>query len=157
VDKAGPVSSVLPIILLAVLFGLAMDYEVFLVSRIREAYVHQRQPLRAVHEGARHSARVVTAAALIMIAVFASFLRTESLMLKQIALALAIGVALDAFVIRMTFVPAVLALTRHAAWWLPRPLARLLPDLDIEGEKLRARTEEHTGATVHQLHETAAR
>ncbi|MCC9308450.1 MMPL family transporter [Kitasatospora sp. RB6PN24] len=154
VDKAGPVSSFLPIILLAVLFGLAMDYEVFLVSRMREAQVHHRQPLRAVHEGARHSARVVTAAALIMIAVFASFLGSDSLMLKQIALALAIGVALDAFVIRMTFVPAVLALTRHAAWWLPRRLDRLLPDLDIEGEGLRRRTGE-PGATVHRLHTTA--
>ncbi|MGC0313754.1 MMPL family transporter [Kitasatospora acidiphila] len=168
VDKAGPVSSVLPIILLAVLFGLAMDYEVFLVSRIREAYVHKRQPLRAVHDGARYSARVVTAAALIMISVFAAFLRTDSMMLKQIALALAIGVALDAFVIRMTFVPAVLALTRHAAWWLPRRLARLLPDLDIEGERLRRRTEsgesaevtesaEAAEATVHELHPTASR
>ncbi|TQF02545.1 MMPL family transporter [Kitasatospora acidiphila] len=156
VDKAGPVSSFLPIILLAVLFGLAMDYEVFLVSRMREAYVHHRQPLRAVHEGARHSARVVTAAALIMIAVFASFLGSDSLMLKQIALALAIGVALDAFVIRMTFVPAVLALTRHAAWWLPRRLARLLPDLDIEGERLQHRTGQPE-ATVHQLHPTAGR
>lgn len=136
VDRAGPVSSFLPIILLAVLFGLAMDYEVFLVSRQREAYVHTGQPLAAVHSGGRHSARVVTAAALIMIAVFAAFLTTDSQMLKQIAFALAAGVLLDAFVIRMTFVPAVLALTGHAAWWLPGPLARLLPNLDIEGEGL---------------------
>ncbi|MFF7634727.1 MMPL family transporter [Kitasatospora sp. NPDC008050] len=137
VDQAGPVSSFLPIILLAVLFGLAMDYEVFLVSRQREAYVHTGQPLAAVHSGGRHSARVVTAAALIMIAVFAAFLGTDSQMLKQIAFALAVGVLLDAFVIRMTFVPAVLALTGHAAWWLPGPLARLLPNLDIEGERLQ--------------------
>jgi len=137
VDRAGPVSSFLPIILLAVLFGLAMDYEVFLVSRMREAYARTKQPLAAVHSGARHSARVVTAAALIMISVFAAFLGTDSQMLKQIAFALAVGVLLDAFVIRMTFVPAVLALTRHAAWWLPRPLARVLPDLDIEGERLQ--------------------
>ncbi|MCX4745710.1 MMPL family transporter [Kitasatospora sp. NBC_01287] len=137
VDRAGPVSSFLPIILLAVLFGLAMDYEVFLVSRQREAFVHGEQPLDAVLSGGRHSARVVTAAALIMIAVFASFLASDSQMLKQIAFALAMGVLLDAFVIRMTFVPAVLALTGRAAWWLPRPLARLLPDLDIEGERLQ--------------------
>jgi multidrug efflux pump subunit AcrB len=137
VDRAGPVSSFLPIILLAVLFGLAMDYEVFLVSRMREAYARTKQPLAAVHSGARHSARVVTAAALIMISVFAAFLGTDSQMLKQIAFALAVGVLLDAFVIRMTFVPAVLALTRHAAWWLPRPLARVLPNLDIEGERLQ--------------------
>ncbi|MDH6115188.1 RND superfamily putative drug exporter [Kitasatospora sp. MAP12-15] len=160
VDKAGPVSSFLPILLLAVLFGLAMDYEVFLVSRMREAYVRTRRPLDAVLSGARHSGRVVTAAALIMIAVFASFLGSDSLILKQIAFALAVGVLIDAFVIRMTFVPAVLALTRHAAWWLPKWLARLLPNLDIEGERLEhehAHRAQPTGAdsdaTVSRLDE----
>lgn len=136
VDTTGPVSSFLPIILLAVLFGLAMDYEVFLVSRMRESYLHTGSPLGAVHSGARHSGRVVTAAALIMTSVFAAFLTSDSTMLKQIAFALAAGVLLDAFVIRMTFVPAVLALTRHAAWWLPKWLERRLPDLDIEGDRL---------------------
>ncbi|KPI09552.1 MMPL domain protein [Actinobacteria bacterium OK006] len=136
VDTTGPVSSFLPIILLAVLFGLAMDYEVFLVSRMRESYLHTGNPLGAVHSGARHSGRVVTAAALIMTSVFAAFLTSDSTMLKQIAFALAAGVLLDAFVIRMTFVPAVLALTRHAAWWLPTWLERRLPDLDIEGDRL---------------------
>ncbi|WP_328758924.1 MULTISPECIES: MMPL family transporter [Streptomyces] len=134
VDTTGPVSSFLPIILLAVLFGLAMDYEVFLVSRMRESYLRTGSPLGAVHSGARHSGRVVTAAALIMTSVFAAFLTSDSTMLKQIAFALAAGVLLDAFVIRMTFVPAVLALTRHAAWWLPKWLERRLPDLDIEGD-----------------------
>jgi RND superfamily putative drug exporter len=133
-DTTGPVSSFLPIILLAVLFGLAMDYEVFLVSRMRESYLRTGNPLGAVHSGARHSGRVVTAAALIMTSVFAAFLTSDSTMLKQIAFALAAGVLLDAFVIRMTFVPAVLALTRHAAWWLPKWLERRLPDLDIEGD-----------------------
>ncbi|SEK27599.1 MMPL family transporter [Streptacidiphilus jiangxiensis] len=140
IDTTGPISSFLPILLLAVLFGLAMDYEVFLVSRMRESYTATGDPLHAVHAGARHSGRVVTAAALIMISVFAAFLGTDSVMLKQIAFALATGVALDAFVIRMTFVPAVLALTRRAAWWLPKWLARLLPDLDIEGERLQHAT-----------------
>ncbi|MFF8027848.1 MMPL family transporter [Streptomyces sp. NPDC007896] len=135
-DTTGPVSSFLPIILLAVLFGLAMDYEVFLVSRMRESYLRTGNPLGAVHSGARHSGRVVTAAALIMTSVFAAFLTSDSTMLKQIAFALAAGVLLDAFVIRMTFVPAVLALTRHAAWWLPKWLERRLPDLDIEGDRL---------------------
>ncbi|WP_067019666.1 MMPL family transporter [Streptomyces dysideae] len=135
-DATGPVSSFLPIILLAVLFGLAMDYEVFLVSRMREAYVRTGSPLGAIHNGARHSGRVVTAAALIMISVFAAFLGSESMMLKQIAFSLAVGVLLDAFVIRMTFVPAVLALTGSAAWWLPGRLARWLPNLDIEGDGL---------------------
>ncbi|MFG2361389.1 MMPL family transporter [Streptomyces mirabilis] len=136
VDTTGPVSSFLPIILLAVLFGLAMDYEVFLVSRMRESYLRTGNPLGAVHSGARHSGRVVTAAALIMTSVFAAFLTSDSTMLKQIAFALAAGVLLDAFVIRMTFVPAVLALTRHAAWWLPKWLEQRLPDLDIEGDRL---------------------
>jgi putative drug exporter of the RND superfamily len=136
VDTTGPVSSFVPIILLAVLFGLAMDYEVFLVACVRQAYVRTGSPLGAVHSGARHSGRVVTAAALIMISVFAAFLGSESTMLKQIAFSLAVGVLLDAFVIRMTFVPAVLALTGRAAWWLPGWLARWLPNLDIEGDRL---------------------
>jgi RND superfamily putative drug exporter len=134
-----------------VLFGLAMDYEVFLLSRMRETYVATRSPIAALHDGARHSGRVVTAAALIMISVFASFLASDSLMLKQIAFALAVGVLLDAFVIRMTFVPAVLALLRHAAWWLPRRLDRALPDLDIEGERLQ-----HVPATVHAINPRVA-
>ncbi|MGW9373800.1 MMPL family transporter [Streptomyces xanthophaeus] len=142
-DGATPIASFLPVVVMAVLFGLAMDYEVFLVSRIHETYTHTRSPLRAVHQGARHSARVVTAAALIMVAVFAAFVHSESMILKQIAFALALGVLIDAFLVRMTLVPAVLALTRHAAWWLPAWLRTRLPDLDIEGARL-ARTHHHT-------------
>ena len=137
VDTTGPVVSFLPIILMAVLFGLAMDYEVFLVSRMREDYVHHRDPIAAVHTGARNAGRVVTAAALIMFSVFASFVTSDGMILKQIAFALAVGVLLDAFVVRMTLVPAVLALTGRAAWWLPRWLERRLPNLDIEGESLQ--------------------
>ena len=141
VNTTGPVTSFLPIILMAVLFGLAMDYEVFLVSRMREDYVHHRDPIAAVHAGSRNAGRVVTAAALIMFSVFASFITGDSMILKQIAFALAVGVLIDAFVVRMTFVPAVLALTGRAAWWLPGWLDRRLPNLDIEGEKLQqART-----------------
>ncbi|MEV7372963.1 MMPL family transporter [Streptomyces sp. NPDC090301] len=135
-DGATPIASFLPVVVMAVLFGLAMDYEVFLVSRIHETYHHTRSPLQAIHTGARHSARVVTAAALIMISVFAAFVHSESMILKQIAFALALGVLIDAFIVRMTLVPAVLALTRHAAWWLPGWLAKRLPDLDIEGTRL---------------------
>ena len=137
VDTTGPVTSFLPIILMAVLFGLAMDYEVFLVSRMREDYVHHRDPIAAVHAGARNAGRVVTAAALIMFSVFASFVTGDSMILKQIAFALAVGVLLDAFVVRMTLVPAVLALTGRAAWWLPGWLDRRLPNLNIEGERLQ--------------------
>ena len=135
-DGSGPIASFLPIIVMAVLFGLAMDYEVFLVSRMRESYVHTGRPLAAVHAGARHAARVVTAAAVIMFSVFAAFVSTDSMILKQIAFSLAVGILIDAFVIRMTFVPAVLALAGRWAWWLPRWLDRLLPRLDIEGESL---------------------
>ena len=137
VNTTGPVTSFLPIILMAVLFGLAMDYEVFLVSRMREDYVHHGDPIGAVHAGARNAGRVVTAAALIMFSVFASFVTGDSRILKQIAFALAVGVLIDAFVVRMTFVPAVLALTGRAAWWLPNWLDRRLPNLDIEGESLQ--------------------
>jgi RND superfamily putative drug exporter len=148
VDTTGPVTSFLPIILMAVLFGLAMDYEVFLVSRMREDYVHHGDPRAAVHTGARNAGRVVTAAALIMFSVFASFVTSDSMILKQIAFALAVGVLLDAFVVRMTLVPAVLALTGRAAWWLPRGLRRILPNLDIEGERLQVRGGDHASLAL---------
>ena len=158
VDTTGPVTSFLPIILMAVLFGLAMDYEVFLVSRMREDYVRHHDPRSAVQAGARNAGRVVTAAALIMFAVFASFVSGDSMILKQIAFALAVGVLLDAFLIRMTLVPAVLALTGHAAWWLPRWLDRFLPDLDIEGESLhRQGPNSRPHNPTHALSDTPAR
>ncbi|HLM07310.1 MAG TPA: MMPL family transporter [Blastococcus sp.] len=136
VDATGPVISFLPVILMAVLFGLAMDYEVFLVSRMREEYVHGAAPRDAVVTGARHAARVVVAAALIMFSVFASFVTIEDVIVKAIALGLAVGILVDAFLVRMTLVPAVLALLGRSAWWLPRWLDRLLPDLDVEGARL---------------------
>jgi RND superfamily putative drug exporter len=138
VEATGPVISFLPVILMAVLFGLAMDYEVFLVSRMREEYVHGASPRDAVVTGARHAARVVVAAALIMFSVFASFVTIEDVIVKAIALGLAVGIVVDAFVVRMTLVPAVLALLGRSAWWLPRWLDRLLPDLDVEGARLGA-------------------
>ena len=128
--------SFLPIIVIGVLFGLAMDYEVFVVSRIREEFVHTGDAHRSVIVGTRHAARVVTAAALIMFGVFASFIGSEDTIIKSIAFALAFGIAADAFLVRMTLVPAVLALVGRHTWWLPGWLARLLPDLDIEGQRL---------------------
>jgi RND superfamily putative drug exporter len=139
VPATGPVISFLPIILMAVLFGLAMDYEVFLVSRMREEYAHGAQPVDAVVTGARHAARVVVAAALIMFSVFASFVTIDDVVVKAIAFGLAVGIVVDAFLVRMTLVPAVLALLGRSAWWLPRWLDRLLPDLDIEGARLGER------------------
>ncbi|MFE6359577.1 MMPL family transporter [Streptomyces sp. NPDC057806] len=143
VARTGPVVSFLPIVLMAVLFGLAMDYEVFLVAGMREEWVRTGRAGDAVIDGAGQASRVVTAAALIMFFVFASFVTTEDAIVKPIAFSLAFGVLVDAFVVRMTLVPAVLAMVGRGAWWLPRGLDRLLPDLDIEGARLRkpARTE----------------
>ncbi|MYX40918.1 MMPL family transporter [Streptomyces sp. SID89] len=140
VPNSSPVVSFLPIILIGVLFGLAMDYEVFLVSGMREEWVHTRRAHQSVVDGARHSARVVTAAALIMFTVFAGFFPLDDALIKPIAFALAVGVAIDAFVIRMTLVPAVLALAGSSAWWLPAWLDRVLPDLDVEGAGLQQTT-----------------
>ncbi|QKW40027.1 MMPL family transporter [Actinomadura sp. NAK00032] len=139
VATTGPVFSFMPIVVIAVLFGLAMDYQVFLVSRIREEYVRTGLPRDAVLTGARHSGRVITAAALIMLSVFAGFVTTDDLTLKPIALGLAAGILADAFLVRMTLVPAVLALAGKGAWWLPSWLDRLLPRLDVEGAAVRPR------------------
>ncbi|MFE3190165.1 MMPL family transporter [Nocardia sp. NPDC059240] len=133
VTKVGPVVSFLPIILVGVLFGLAMDYQVFLVSGIREQWLHIGDAQSSIIEGTRHNARVVTAAATIMVVVFASFVPTDDALIKPIAFALAVGVLVDAFAVRLTLVPAVLALLGRRAWWLPRGLDRVLPALNLEG------------------------
>ncbi|MFJ2775358.1 MULTISPECIES: MMPL family transporter [unclassified Kitasatospora] len=137
VDQTGPVMSMMPIFMVGVVFGLAMDYEVFLVTRIREAYVHGEEPGEAVVTGFRHNARVVTAAAFIMISVFAGFIGMNEPMIKMMGLGLAAAVAFDAFVVRMAIVPAALALLGRRAWWLPRSLDRILPDIDVEGARLQ--------------------
>ncbi|MDM4762667.1 MMPL family transporter [Galbitalea sp. SE-J8] len=136
VEHTGPIISFLPIIIMAVLFGLAMDYEVFLVSGMREEFVHGGDPRRAVERGFANGARVVTAAALIMFFVFASFFPDGSGAIKPIALGLAVGIAIDAFLVRMTLVPAIMTLLGRVAWWMPRWLGRILPDVDVEGEAL---------------------
>ncbi|WP_217555537.1 MMPL family transporter [Streptomyces sp. GbtcB6] len=136
VAQTGPVMSLMPIFLVGIIFGLAMDYEVFLVSRMRESYVHGAPAKEAVVAGFRHSARVVVAAALIMIAVFAGFIGESESMIKMIGFGMATAVLLDAFVVRMAIVPAVLALLGDRAWRLPKWLDRLLPRVDIEGEAL---------------------
>ncbi|WP_336321385.1 MMPL family transporter [Streptomyces lavendofoliae] len=137
VEQTGPIMSMMPIFMVGVVFGLAMDYEVFLVTRMREAYVHGERPGEAIVTGFRHGARVVTAAAVIMIAVFAGFIGSSEQMVKMIGFGLAVAVFFDAFVVRMAIVPAVLALLGHRAWWLPRRLDRVLPNVDVEGEGLR--------------------
>ncbi|SDT54087.1 MMPL family transporter [Actinoplanes derwentensis] len=139
VDQTGPIISFLPIILIGIVFGLAMDYQVFLVTRMREDYVHGTEARAAVVTGFGHGARVVTAAAIIMISVFAGFILAPDAIIKSIGFALASAVLFDAIVVRMTIVPAVMTLLGRAAWYLPGWLDRVLPDVDVEGEQLRHR------------------
>jgi RND superfamily putative drug exporter len=136
VQAAGPIMSFLPVLVIGILFGLAMDYEVFLVSRIKEAYSHHGDARRAIGDGMRDSARVVTAAGMIMATVFTAFIFGGDEIIKAIGLALAVGVVVDAFIVRMTLVPAVLHLLGRSAWWLPGWLRRVLPNVDIEGTRL---------------------
>ena len=138
-DATAPVVFILPLLLTGILFGLAMDYEVFLVSRMREEYVHGSPARQAVVIGFQHSARVVTAAAIIMIGVFGGFALGADPIIKTIGFALAVGVLADAFLVRMTIVPAVMLIVGKRMWWIPRWLDRLLPNLDIEGEDLGRR------------------
>ncbi|MFE1936440.1 MMPL family transporter [Streptomyces sp. NPDC059474] len=149
VEETGPIMSMMPIFMIGVVFGLAMDYEVFLVTRMREAYVHGERPGEAVVTGFRHGARVVTAAAVIMISVFAGFIGSSESMIKMIGFGLATAVLFDAFVVRMAIVPAVLALLGKSAWWLPRWLDRALPNVDVEGEGLRKQLESTPAAQQH--------
>ncbi len=135
--QTGPVISMLPIFLIGVVFGLAMDYQIFLVTRMREEHVHGATPRAAVVDGFAHGARVVTAAAVIMTAVFSGFILSGETLIREMGFALALAVALDAFVVRMTVVPAVMALLGRHAWYLPAWLNRLLPNVDVEGDSLR--------------------
>ncbi|MBA8823598.1 RND superfamily putative drug exporter [Saccharopolyspora lacisalsi] len=134
-DSTGPLISLTPILMIGILFGLAMDYQVFLVSRMHEAHHRGHASREAIVTGFRQAAPVVVAAALIMFSVFAGFVPAGNATIKSIAFALAIGILVDAFVVRMVLVPATLALLGERAWWLPRWL-RWLPVLDVEGTAL---------------------
>jgi RND superfamily putative drug exporter len=136
IASSAPIISFLPVLLIAILFGLAMDYEVFLVSRMRESYDLTQDANGATIAGFRASARVVTAAAIIMISVFASFIFGGTVTIASIGFSLAFGVLVDAFLVRMTFVPAVHTLLGDRAWHLPAWLDRITPDVDIEGRHL---------------------
>lgn len=137
IQPPGQIMALLPLVIVGIAFGLAMDYEFFLVTRMREAYVHGGDARKAVVAGFGHSARVVAAAASIMIAVFGAFgVLNDAIEIAQLGVALAVAIAVDAFVVRMTIVPAVLSLTGAGAWWLPRWLDRILPDVDVEGARL---------------------
>ena len=139
---AGPVLNFLPIIVVGILFGLAMDYEMFLVSRMREEYTHSGNARKAVLAGLRDSGGVVTAAGLIMIAVFTGFMMASDPMVKVMGMALAFGVLFDAFIVRMMIVPAVMILLGDAAWYLPKWLDKLLPNIDVEGEAIMENMDE---------------
>ena len=145
-----PIISFLPIILIGIVFGLAMDYQVFLVTRMREGWVHGKTAQNAVSNGFKHGARVVTAAALIMISVFAAFMTIEEQFIKVMGFALAVAVLFDAFVVRMTIIPAVMFLLGERAWYLPKWLDKILPTVDVEGSALESAafdTPEQEGST----------
>jgi RND superfamily putative drug exporter len=142
VHDPGPILSFLPILLVGILFGLAMDYQLFLVSGMRESYVHGASARLAVRRGLHAGRSVVTAAAIIMISVFAGFIFADSAMIKSIGFGLAFGVLLDAFLVRMLIIPAAMHLLGKAAWWLPKWLDRILPNVDVEGASLE-RTHPH--------------
>jgi RND superfamily putative drug exporter len=140
ISDPGPIISFLPVFLIGIVFGLAMDYQVFLVTRMREEFVHGPQnregAKRAVVIGFQHGARVVTAAAIIMISVFAAFMLSPETVAKSVGFAMAAAVLFDAFLVRMVAIPALMALLGERAWYLPAWLDRILPNVDIEGERL---------------------
>jgi RND superfamily putative drug exporter len=141
VDSSVPIVSFVPLMMFGILFGLSMDYEVFILSRVREEYVRKGNAHHAVLAGLAGSARVITAAALIMISVFGAFVLGDDVVIKMFGIGLAAAVLLDATVVRMIIVPSVMTLLDTAAWWLPGWLQRM-PDLDVEGAKLLERLEQ---------------
>jgi membrane protein YdfJ len=146
---AAPVLSFLPVIVIGILFGLAMDYEMFLVSRMREKYTHSGDARKAILTGLKESGGVVTSAGLIMIAVFAGFMLAPDPIIKSMGFALTFGVLFDALIVRMTIVPAVMTLMGKSAWYLPAWLDRVLPNLDIEGESFMRELEDKHKVNVN--------
>jgi RND superfamily putative drug exporter len=136
VHDPGPILSFLPILVVGILFGLAMDYQLFLVSGMREAYAHGTPARLAVQRGLHAGRTVVIAAALIMASVFGGFIFSNSVMIQSIGLGLGLGVLLDAFVVRMLIIPALMHLLGRSAWWMPKWLDRILPNVDVEGASL---------------------
>jgi putative drug exporter of the RND superfamily len=133
VHESVPIMPLAPMLMFAILFGLSMDYEVFLLSRVREQYLKHLDPKRAVVEGVGSTARVITSAALIMISVFAAFILDADVTTKMFGVGLSVAVFLDVTLVRMVLVPAAMSLLGHRAWWLPAWLDRILPKIDLEG------------------------
>lgn len=134
---ASPILAFLPVIVIGILFGLAMDYEVFLVSRMREEFTHSKDAKKAILAGLKDSGGVVTAAGLIMVAVFTGFMLAPDPIIKSMGFALTFGIIFDAFVVRMAIVPAVMTLMGKAAWYLPKWLDKILPNIDVEGTSIQ--------------------
>ena len=128
-----PVEAYVPMIMFAIVFGLSMDYEVFLLSRVKETWDRTRDHHEAVAAGLASTGRVISCAALIMIAVFISFVTSTNVVIKQLSVGLAASILIDATVVRLLLVPAVMYLLGTASWWLPKWLGRLLPRIDVEG------------------------
>ncbi|PRY60774.1 MMPL family transporter [Glycomyces artemisiae] len=142
VEEPGPIMSMMPILMIGLVFGLAMDYQIFLVTRVREAYVNGTDPKEAIVDGYGHSSRVVVAAALIMMSVFAAFILAEQSFIASMGFGLTMAVVFDAVVVRMAVIPAVMALIGRGSWWMPKGLDRVLPNVDVEGERLHQRLAE---------------
>lgn len=150
VHDPGPILSFLPTILIGILFGLAMDYQLFLVSGMREAYAHGAPARLAVRQGVHAGRTVVTAAAIIMISVFGGFIFSHTTMIRSLGFGLAFGVLVDAFLVRMLVIPAIMHLLGRSAWWIPGWLDRILPNVDVEGAALeRSHPVHHGPAAEH--------
>ena len=143
IHDPAPILSFLPTMLIGILFGLAMDYQLFLASGMREAFIHGKSATDSINYGLRLSRSVVTAAAIIMISVFGGFIFSHTTMIRPVGFGLAVGVLVDAFLVRLVLVPAALKLLGPAAWWLPKWLDRVLPDVDVEGAKLERSVAHH--------------
>ncbi|TWE11320.1 MMPL family transporter [Rudaeicoccus suwonensis] len=154
--EGAPIVSFMPIILIGIVFGLAMDYQVFLVSRMREAYVHGEEARQSVIDGFRYGARVVAAAATIMISVFAAFMLQSNSLIQSMGFALAAAVFFDAFVVRMTLIPSLMFLFGDKMWWLPKWLDKILPRVDIEGEGLKQKGPRHAASAPESESDDAA-
>jgi RND superfamily putative drug exporter len=139
-----PINPFVPLMMFAILFGLSMDYEVFLLSRVREEFVRTGDSHTSVVEGLGATARVITSAALIMISIFGAFIGTDDVVVKMFGVGLAVAVLVDATLVRMVLVPATMALLGNANWWLPRWLDRILPHLALEGTAAPATADEVT-------------
>lgn len=153
VGESLPIASFVPMMMFAILFGLSMDYEVFILSRIREEHSRTGDSPRSIVDGLASTARVVSAAALIMVSVFLGFVTGSDPIVKMMGIGLAAAVALDATIVRMVLVPATMALMGEANWWLPRWLDRILPRLDLEGSEDLPRTDVRSTATCGILSE----